>query len=210
MGIKRTVKRLFQTPLFKNNLWRIQMDGVNPDLMLLAQNVTFPENDLTLDYDEVRQKHYVSKVENPKTLSIGFIETEDLRISQMLDFFDETTVISSNKNRSGVLTSGIGGAEFSKRTVVVTLERFKPLVGQLGDRVIEFLSVGGVGASSVFETDFLEPVAEFTFRGCLLQNRSALSLDYDDNPLTIIEANFTIDGMDKKYFNLPGKGILGI
>jgi len=224
MGIKQIAKRLFHTPLFKNNLWTVEIfdfkgelaGTIDPVLMVLAQNVSIPELAISTEFDHVRKKHYVQTYENPTDVTISFIETEDMRVTQMLDTFEFYTMSKKGGEWTGELTSGSNQvstpitSQYQKRTIRVNFERFKSLGNQIGDRLIEFANIGGVGLSNLQETNFTETVASYTFKGCSYVGRSSFTLNYEDNPLTIIEATFKIDDMVKKFENPTGKGLFGI
>lgn len=214
MAIRQVLKTLNQTPLFKDNLWTVDIiaTGAGSELQqlaLLAQRVTIPEAEIEYEYDSIRKRSYPVSYTDPQEMTISFIETEDMRITNLLNLFEEDILLKDNQGfTTGAFRNDTEG--FTKKTIIVNFERFKPLGQNISSRLIEFANFGGVGVSNLFQSDFLETVATYTFTGARLKSRSNFELQYETNNLTIIEAVFSFDQMKKDIKNVSGKGLLGL
>lgn len=220
MSIYNTIQRIRQTPLFKENLWEVSV--ISPDLLnknfpnayLFAQGVEFPPMyKFTTERNETSQKEYYREYEAPNTLSISFIETEDLQVTEWLEkwesyYFNKNTrtyrvgrdprvSVRLRLQRFGLVglalnlaSIGLGQATGAFGVPPEITGALSGFGGVAGGAVTSKLSIPPE-ANSIAEG--LETTKEYKFKGCRFKDRTDWTLRYDGEELNIITVNFSVE-----------------
>ncbi len=171
-SIKRQIKELYRTPLFKDNMWELHNEDF-PDTVLLAQSVTFGYRTITTEEDKILRKKYIIGYENPSDVTIEFIETEDFRVTSFFDDWEESFL-----NRDGLFVSGVD----PRKNFRVQMYKFSGFLSS----VLSALAFGFLDTEELLNT--------YVLKGMIPTERKPLDLKYDGgSDLYLISVTFSLE-----------------
>lgn len=211
MSIYFNLQRLRNTPLYHENLWEIQINapiGLQlPNAYFLAQEVTFPpEVKFTTEEEKATKRDLYVNYENPKNISINFIETENLDITNWIESWIDSFFTQDGRFRVGVdprldmnvRLQKFGLAALAINTASVVGGQTAGLGGLgVATGVGLGLATGNLG-NIASATEGLDDIKTYTFEGCRYLNRTEWTLTYSSSELKIITVELSVENIKRK------------
>jgi len=177
-SIRRQIRNLADTPLFKDNMWEIYNTDF-PDSKILAQSVTFGYRTISVEEDKVLRKKYITGYQNPDNVTIDFIETEDFRVTKFFDKWEKSFL-----NSEGLFISGVD----PRKNFVLSMFKFSGLL----ENIVSALTLG------LADIDVEELTNIYSLIGLTPTERKPLDLKYDGgSDLYVIPITFSVDNITR-------------
>lgn len=214
--ITNTIQNLRRTPLFKENLWEVQIIANQPSLefsnaYFLAQEVKFPpDRSFTTEEDQATRTKFYTAYEDPNATSINFIETEDLQVSKWVEKWIKHFMTDDGRYRVGRdprIDLNIRFQKFGLSALALNIgvlgigagagaSGAGALTGAVGGAVTSALGVvPAPNLGSIAEG--LEDTKLYKLQGCRFLKRSDWTISYTSSELKIITIDMSVEKVEK-------------